>query len=128
MVLLSPAARAGLAALPLAPLAYQELAPRTIRPNEWLRRQLEAIRDYTTGHLDETYPELRDDNNWLGKASDDGEETPYWLDEILPVAHLMHDKALLVTGVQRYVNWSLAYQRLSGYSGALTKGGPGAGQ
>jgi len=120
LALLSLAARAVPPAPPLAPLAYQELAPGAIRPNGWLRRQLEAMRDHTTGHLDETYPKLRDDNGWLGGAGDGWEETPYWLDGALPVAHLLHDEALLAK-VQRYVNWSLTHQRPSGYFGALTK-------
>jgi hypothetical protein len=105
---------------PLAPLAYQELAPGASRPDGWLRTQLEIMRDHSTGHLDETYPKLRDRNGWLGGTGDGWEETPYWLDGAVPLAHLLQDKPLLAK-VQRYVDWSIEHQRPSGYFGPLTK-------
>ena len=123
IVLLSgpPAASQPLpAAAPLAPLAYLELAPGASRPTGWLRQQLETMRDHTTGHLDETYPKLRDRNGWLGGPGDGGEEIPYWLDGALPLAYTLQDKPLLAK-VRRYVDWALATQRPSGYFGPLTK-------
>ena len=105
---------------PLAPLAYHELAPTAVRPAGWLRTQLGIMRDHSTGHLDETYPKLRDRNGWLGGSGDNWEETPYWLDGALPLAHLLQDKPLLAK-VQRYVDWSIANQRPSGYFGPPTK-------
>jgi hypothetical protein len=111
----------------LAPLAYQELAPTAIEPQGWLRQRLQAMRASTTGHLGETYPKVRDHNSWLGGAGDGWEETPYWLDGALPLAHLLHDKALLAK-MQRYIDWSLTHQRPSGYFGPLTKAEQQAGK
>jgi hypothetical protein len=120
-LLSSPAlAQPTLPAAPLAPLAYHELAPGAIRPAGWLRTQLEIMRDHSTGHLDETYPKVRDRNGWLGGTGDGWEETPYWLDGAVPLAHALNDKPLLAK-VQRYIDWSLTTQRPSGYFGPLTK-------
>ncbi len=104
---------------PLAPLRYVEMPLGAIKPQGWLRTQLETMRDGMTGHLDEYYPKLKNDNGWLGGKGDNWEETPYWLDGALPLAYLLDDKALQAK-VLRYVNWSLANQRPSGYFGPLS--------
>lgn len=85
------------------------------------------MRDHSTGHLDETYPKLRDRNGWLGGAGNGWEETPYWLDGAVPLAYLLQDKPLLAK-VQRYIEWAIANQRPSGYFGPLTKAEQQAGR
>ncbi|GAB3586009.1 glycoside hydrolase family 127 protein [Hymenobacter daeguensis] len=107
-------------AAPLAPLAYEELAPGAIRPAGWLRTHLGIMRDHTTGHLDETFPKLRERNGWLGGTGDNWEATPYWLDGAVPLAYALADKPLLAK-VRRYIDWSITNQRPSGYFGPLTK-------
>ncbi|WP_223654213.1 beta-L-arabinofuranosidase domain-containing protein [Hymenobacter psoromatis] len=123
----SAVAQPATAPAPLAPLAYRELAPGAIQPAGWLRTQLGIMRDHSTGHLDETYPKLRDKNGWLGGTGDGWEETPYWLDGAISLAHLLQDKPLLAK-VQRYVDWSIQHQRPSGYFGPLTKAEQAAGK
>src|SRR5437879_13703609 len=59
---------------------YTDLPLGAIRPTGWLHDQLEIMRDGTTGHLDEVYGKLKNDNGWLGGKGDGWEETPYWLD------------------------------------------------
>ncbi|MEZ0542631.1 beta-L-arabinofuranosidase domain-containing protein [Fibrella arboris] len=105
---------------PLAPLRYVELPLGAIKPQGWLRTQLEVMRDGTTGHLDEYYWKLKNDSGWLGGKGDGWEETPYWLDGAVPLAHLIGDKPLL-DKVQRYIDWSINSQRKSGYFGPITK-------
>ncbi|MBO0949778.1 beta-L-arabinofuranosidase domain-containing protein [Fibrella forsythiae] len=105
---------------PLAPLRYVELPLGAIKPQGWLRTQLEVMRDGTTGHLDEYYWKLKNDNGWLGGKGDGWEETPYWLDGAVPLAHLIDDKPL-TDKVQRYIDWSISSQRKSGYFGPVTK-------
>ncbi|GAB3950437.1 glycoside hydrolase family 127 protein [Spirosoma harenae] len=104
----------------LAPSKYQELPLGAIKPEGWLQQQLVTMKNGATGHLDEYYPKVKNDNGWLGGKGDGWEETPYWLDGALPLAYLLDDKDLK-DKVLKYVNWSLDKQRLSGFFGPLTK-------
>lgn len=99
---------------------YTELPLGSIRPTGWLRDQLEIMRDGTTGHLDEVYSKLKNDNGWLGGKGDGWEETPYWLDGAVPLAYLLDD-ATLKAKVLKYINWTIDHQRPSGYFGPITK-------
>ncbi|WP_291916642.1 beta-L-arabinofuranosidase domain-containing protein [Chitinophaga sp.] len=98
---------------------YEPLPLGAIKPQGWLRHQLQIMRDGTSGHLDEVYNKVKNDNGWLGGKGDGGEETPYWLDGAVPLAYLLDDK-VLQEKVLRYINWTLQQQRPSGYFGPLT--------
>lgn len=99
---------------------FTPLPVGAIKPKGWLLHQLQVMRDGTSGHLDEIYAKLKNDNGWLGGKGDNWEETPYWLDGALPLAYLLNDEALK-TKVLQYVNWTLQNQRPSGYFGPLSK-------
>lgn len=99
---------------------YESLPLGAIKPQGWLRHQLQIMRDGTTGHLDEVYNKVKNDNGWLGGKGDGWEETPYWLDGAVPLAYLLDDK-VLQEKVLRYINWTLQQQRPSGYFGPLTE-------
>lgn len=105
---------------PLAPLKYIELPLGAVKPKGWLHSQLTIMKNGTTGHLDEYYPKIMNDNGWLGGKGDAWEETPYWLDGALPLAYLLDDQSLK-TKVQKYVNWVIENQRPNGYIGGITK-------
>lgn len=106
-------------ATPAVPV-LKELPLGAIKPEGWLLHQLLLMRDGTTGHLDEVYAKVRNDNGWLGGTGDGWEETPYWLDGAVPLAWLLDDKDLQQK-VMRYINWTLDHQRPSGYFGPVTK-------
>ena len=78
------------------------------------------MKNGSTGHLDESYGKLKNDNEWLGGITESYEQTPYWLDGALPLAYILDDKPLK-DKVLRYVNWTLDNQRESGYFGPVTK-------
>ncbi|HTE01553.1 MAG TPA: beta-L-arabinofuranosidase domain-containing protein [Mucilaginibacter sp.] len=99
---------------------YNELPLGSIRPTGWLHDQLEIMRDGTTGHLDEVYAKVKNDNGWLGGKGDGWEETPYWLDGAVPLAYLLDD-ATLKAKVSKYINWTIDHQRPSGYFGPIIK-------
>jgi DUF1680 family protein len=99
---------------------YEELPLGSIKPQGWLHDQLEIMREGTTGHLDEVYAKLKNDNGWLGGNGDGWEETPYWLDGAVPLAYLLDD-AILKAKVLKYINWTIEHQRPSGYFGPITK-------
>lgn len=103
----------------IAPI-YQELPLGAIKSKGWLLHQLKIMRDGTTGHLDEVYAKIKDDNGWLGGKGDGWEETPYWLDGATPLAYLLEDTQLQEK-VLKYINWTLDHQRASGYFGPITK-------
>lgn len=99
---------------------YKALPLGAVKPQGWLRHQLQFMQDGSTGHLDEVYNKIKNDNGWLGGKGDGWEETPYWLDGAVPLAYLLDDK-ILQEKVGRYINWTLQQQRPSGYFGPLTK-------
>lgn len=105
---------------PLVPQKYIELPLGAIKPGGWLSDQLTIMKNGSTGHLDETYRLLKNDNDWLGGKTDSYEQTPYWLDGALPLAYLLDDKPLK-DKVLKYVNWTIENQRESGYFGPVTK-------
>jgi DUF1680 family protein len=103
------------------PPAYEAVRLGNVKPTGWLKRQLQIMRKGSSGHLDEYYSKIKNDNGWLGGRGDGWEETPYWLDGALPLAYLLDDDVLKYK-VLRYVNWTLDHQRKSGYFGPLTNG------
>lgn len=99
---------------------YHAVPLSSIKPKGWLLNQLQIMRDGSSGHLDEVYPKIANDNGWLGGKGDGWEETPYWLDGAVPLAYLLDDLTLK-TKVQKYIHWTLDNQRPSGYFGPVTK-------
>ena len=99
---------------------YQEVPLGSIKPKGWLLNQLQIMKANSTGHLDETYWKIKNDNGWLGGKGDGWEETPYWLDGAVPLAYLLDDAALKAK-VLKYINWTIDHQRPSGYFGPITK-------
>ena len=87
----------------LAHLKYTEVPLSAVKPRGWLKNQLMIMRNGTTGHLDEVYSKVKNNNGWLGGSGDGWEETPYWLDGAVPLAFLLDDKELK-TKVLRYIH------------------------
>lgn len=104
---------------PLVPQKYIELPVGAIKPEGWLKEQLTIMKNNSTGHLDEYYWKLKNENGWLGGKGDGWEETPYWLDGAVPLAYLLDDNELKAK-VQKYIDWTLGSQRPSGYFGPIT--------
>ena len=78
----------------LAALAFEPLPLGPIRPTGWLHSQLRIQADGLSGHLDEFWPDVAE-SGWIGGSAEGWERGPYWLDGIVPLAHLLHDDALL---------------------------------
>lgn len=99
---------------------YETLPLGDIKPRGWLLDQLKTMAKGSSGHLDETYSKVKNDNGWLGGQGDGWEETPYWLDGAVPLAYQLNDAALKAK-VLKYINWTLDHQRPSGYFGPISK-------
>ena len=102
---------------PLEHIRYAELSLGAIRPEGWLKEQLQRQASGLTGHLDEVYPEVMGpDNAWLGGDGDAWERGPYWIDGLLPLAYILDDPALKAKA-GRWVEAMLASQQEDGYFG-----------
>lgn len=105
---------------PLVEKPYAELPLGAVRPEGWLRAQLQTMAAGLTGHLDEHYAEVCGDRNaWLGGDGDTWERGPYWIDGLYPLARLLDDKELEAKAM-RWIEWTLANQRSNGQIGPYT--------
>ncbi len=92
---------------------WQLYTSNEIRPEGWLRRQLEIQAAGLSGHLHEIWPDIRD-SKWIGGNREGWERVPYWLDGFIPLAYLLEDEALIGTA-RRYVDAILAAQEADGW-------------
>ena len=102
---------------PLTGSGYAELPIGSIRPEGWLREQLQRQADGLTGHLDQLYPQVAGDSNaWLGGDGDAWERGPYWIDGLLPLAYILQDP-VLIGKAGKWVEAILDSQQEDGYFG-----------
>lgn len=105
---------------PLVEAPYAQLPIGEIRPEGWLRAQMQTMLDGMTGNLDEVYESVVGDNNaWLGGEGDAWERGPYWIDGALPMAYIMNDGKLKAKA-DKWVEAILASQKENGYFGPDT--------
>ena len=105
---------------PLLTKPYMELPIGAVTPEGWLKEQLHIMADGMTGNLDTLYPQVMGPRNgWLGGDGDVWERGPYWIDGLLPLAHILGDQAL-IDKVQPWIEWTLASQKENGYFGPDT--------
>jgi uncharacterized protein len=101
---------------PLRPSAFTALPLGAVRPAGWLERQLRLQADGLTGHLDEFWPDVGPQSGWLGGPGESWERGPYFLDGLLPLAHLLRDEKLLKKADAR-IDWAIRSQRPDGQFG-----------
>ncbi len=86
-------------ARPLTPSPLIKLPIGAIRPEGWLRRQLELQADGFSGHLTEISKFLKKDGNaWLsadGQGHSPWEEMPYWLKGFGDTGYVLGDKRII---------------------------------
>ena len=109
----------GISRAPLRESTYLELPLGTIKPNGWLKEQLQRMATGMTGNLDEIYPEVVGPRNgWLGGDGDGWERGPYWIDGLLPLAYILDDSELKAKA-QMWVDWTINNQTEDGYIGPI---------
>lgn len=86
---------------------------KEIKPQGWLRRQLEIQAAGLGGNLDKVWRDVRD-SAWIGGDAEGWERVPYWLDGFIPLAYLLED-ADMIARARRYVDAILARQTESGW-------------
>ena len=105
---------------PLQEVPYAQLALGEIKPEGWLKDQMQTMLDGMTGNLDEIYEFVVGDNNaWLGGEGDAWERGPYWIDGALPMAYIMENDELKAKAL-KWVEAILGSQKENGYFGPDT--------
>ena len=97
----------------LKPLKLTPFTTAELKPNGWLRRQLEIQANGLAGHLHEVWPDIRD-SQWIGGDCEGWERVPYWLDGLIPLAYLLEDERLIAV-CKKYVDAILAQQKPDGW-------------
>lgn len=93
--------------------AYQFYTTKELKPNGWLKQQLQLQRNGLSGALDQIWPDIRD-SAWIGGNREGWERVPYWLDGAVPLAYLLEDESLIAR-VDKYVKAILSRQEPDGW-------------
>lgn len=104
----------------LQPAAFIALPLGAVRPMGWLRDQLLVQADGLTGHIEEFWPDLGLKSGWLGGDGEAWERGPYYLDGLVPLAHLLDDPALLGRA-SKWIEWTLQSPQPTGQFGTRNK-------
>ncbi|WP_338246980.1 beta-L-arabinofuranosidase domain-containing protein [Dictyobacter halimunensis] len=87
-----------------------------IRPAGWLYEQLQLQAQGLTGHLDEIWPDVGPNSEWLGGTGEGWERGPYYCDGLIPLAYLLQDERL-IKKAQQWVEHALNSQGEDGQFG-----------
>jgi DUF1680 family protein len=115
---------------PLLPGPLIKLPVGSVRPEGWLRTQLELMAGGFTGHLTELSKFCKFEGNaWVdpkGEGANGWEEVPYWLKGFVDLGYVLQDQRIIGES-QRWIAGVIKSQREDGYFGPranLTTGGP----
>ena len=84
-----------------------------IKPEGWLRRQLEIQAESLAGNLDRVWRDVRD-SAWIGGDAEGWERVPYWLDGFVPLAYLLEDEDKIARA-KKYIDAIISFQKESGW-------------
>ncbi len=102
----------------LLALSLDPLPLGAIKPLGWLRRQLEIQGAGLGGHVDEVWPDLGPENQWLGGRREGWERGPYFVDGLVPLAAHLDDEQLR-RKAQTWIDAFLESQRSDGWIGPV---------
>jgi hypothetical protein len=102
---------------PLSPNPLVKLPLGSIKPEGWLKHQLELMAEGMTGRLVEISLFLTDENGWFGTENEGWEEQPYWFRGFYDLA-VLTGKERLNKIKTRWIEEVLNSQTEEGYFGA----------
>ena len=92
---------------------WKTYTAKEIKPEGWIKKQLEIQAKGLCGNLDRFWPDVRD-SAWIGGNCDGWERVPYWLDGFIPLAYLLDDEDMK-SRAKRYVDAILSNQKPDGW-------------
>ena len=93
--------------------AWNFYSSNEIKPEGWLRRQLEIQAEGLSGNLDKVWRDVRD-SAWIGGNAEGWERVPYWLDGFIPLAYLLENEDMIARA-KKYIDAILSYQKPDGW-------------
>lgn len=84
-----------------------------IKPEGWLRRQLEIQAEGLSGNLHKMWPDIRE-SAWIGGKREGWERVPYWLDGFIPLAYLLENEEMIATA-KKYIDAIISAQDDDGW-------------
>jgi hypothetical protein len=86
-----------------------------IQPEGWLKQQLQVQVRGLSGALDQFWPDVMD-SSWFGGQAEGWERAPYWMDGVIPLAHLLRDTDLMGR-IKAYIDYIVEHQQDDGWLG-----------
>ncbi len=86
---------------------------KELKPEGWLRRQLEIQAEGLSGNLHKIWPDIRD-SAWIGGNREGWERVPYWLDGFIPLAYLLKNEEMIATA-KKYIDAIISAQQDDGW-------------
>jgi uncharacterized protein len=99
----------------LRKLTFTPLTLGQIKPTGWLKQQVQIQANGLSGALDQFWPDIKD-SSWFGGKAEGWERAPYWLDGVIPLAHLLEDEALMAR-IKSYMDYIIEHQHEDGWLG-----------
>ncbi len=84
-----------------------------MKPEGWLRRQLEIQAESLSGNLDKVWRDVRN-SAWIGGDAEGWERVPYWLDGFIPLAYLLENEDM-ISRAKKYIDAMISCQKESGW-------------
>lgn len=89
-----------------------------IRPEGWMKRQLEIQMEGLSGKLYDLWDSVGSYSGWLGGTGESWERAPYYLDGLIPLSYYLKDKKHWDI-CMRFVEWTLNSQTEDGNFGPV---------
>lgn len=103
----------------LAPLALEKVPAGAIRPEGWLKEQLNRQITGLSGQLDRIWADVGPNSAWLGGTGEGWERGPYYLRGIVSLAYVTRNETMLAK-IKPWIEAILKSQTPNGYFGPKT--------